>query len=490
MPLSHLMRILWAHRKTHLYMVLLMLAVAGAVSLLVAKRYKAEAAVVVDIRGSDPLTQQNAVPAEPSANYVATQVDVIGSHNVALKVVDRLKLARDAAFQENYREVNGEDAPASGFRDWAADKLLKSLAVRPSRDSNVIFLQFTAKDPERAAAAANAFGEAYLETSLELNVDPARRQAGWFDQQLNELRTSLESAQQKVSAYELAHGLIGADDTNSNRLDVETARLTEITNHLVAAQADMYQAESRERQLKEAVARNGPDAAVDVLDNPLLQNLKTELARSEARFATVAQRFDHNHPDYLSAKAERDSLRAKVDAEITNANAAVAKDARVARQSAEDLQRALDAQRKRILDLQHDQDEYAVLKRAADGARNAYDSALGRGSQTQLESKLDHTNIALLNRAFPPLRASWPRLFLDCALAVIVGLLLGAGASLVSERFDRRIRTREDLAQGANIIVLSELPRERDPARRRLARIPALGRLPVLGRGRHRIEPA
>ena len=215
MPLSHLMRILWAHRKTHLYMVLLMLAVAGAVSLLVAKRYKAEAAVVVDIRGSDPLTQQNAVPAEPSANYVATQVDVIGSHNVALKVVDRLKLASDAAFQENYREVNGEDAPASGFRDWAADKLLKSLAVRPSRDSNVIFLQFTAKDPERAAAAANAFGEAYLETSLELNVDPARRQAGWFDQQLNELRTSLESAQQKVSAYELAHGLIGADNRKS-----------------------------------------------------------------------------------------------------------------------------------------------------------------------------------------------------------------------------------------------------------------------------------
>jgi len=35
-----------------------------------------------------------------AANYVATQVDVIGSHNVALKVVDRLKLAATGIHQE------------------------------------------------------------------------------------------------------------------------------------------------------------------------------------------------------------------------------------------------------------------------------------------------------------------------------------------------------------------------------------------------------
>jgi polysaccharide biosynthesis transport protein len=482
MPLSQLMRILWIHRMTHLYMVLAMLGLAGAVSLFVAARYKAEAAVVVDIRGSDPLTQDGAVPAEPSTNYVATQVDVIGSHNVALKVTDRLKLSSDPEFLAKYYAANGDDAPAAAFRDWAAEQLLKALDVHPSRDSNVIYLRFTAKNAERAAATANAFGEAYLETSLELNVDPARRQAGWIDQQLSGLRTALEVAQQKVSAYEVTHGVIGTDD---NRLDVETARLTEITNHFVAAQADMYQAESRQRQLNEAVAKNGPDAAVDVLNNPLLQNLKTELARSEARFATAAQRFDRNHPEYQSAKAERDSLREKVATEIDNANAAVAKDARVAHQSAADLQRTLEAQRKRILELQHDQDEYAVLKRDAENARTAYDSALGRGSQTQLESKLDHTNIALLNRAFPPLRASWPRLILDGPLAVILGLLLGAGVSLAKERFDRRIRSREDLVQGANITVLSELPLERDPARRRTLR-----RLLFLGKAPQQVETA
>jgi succinoglycan biosynthesis transport protein ExoP len=482
MPLSQLMRILWVHRLTHLYMVIAMLVLACAVSLLVPKRYKAEAAVVVDVRGSDPLTQEGAAPAQPPTNYVATQVDVIGSHNVALKVIDRLKLAGDPEFVKKFHEANGEDAPISALRDWGAEELLKSLHVRPSRDSNVIYLQFTGKNAEKAAATANAFGEAYLQTSLELDVDPARRQAGWFDSQLNGLRLALEDARRKVSAYEVEHGVIGSDD--SNRLDTESARLTEISNHLVAAQSTMYEAESRQRQLTEALAKDGPDAAVDALNNPLLQDLKGELARSEARLANAAQRYARNHPQYMSALAERDSLRGKVAGEVEKANASVAKEARVARQSTTDLQRALEEQRRRILNLRHNQDDYSVLKRDAENAQTAYDTALGRGSQTHLESHLDHTNIALLNRAFAPIRAAWPRLFLDCALAVILGLLFGAGASLASERLDRRIRSREDLSQGANIAVLSELSREREPARGRYGSwIPSFGKTP-------HIEPA
>ncbi|MGD0502995.1 MAG: chain length determinant protein EpsF [Steroidobacteraceae bacterium] len=482
MPLSQLMRILWIHRMTHLYMVIAMLVLASAVSLLVPKRYKAEAAVVVDVRGSDPLAPDGAVPVQPPSNYVATQVDVIGSHNVALKVIDRLQLDSDPEFIEKFYDANGADAPLSGLRDWGAEELLKFLNVRPSKDSNVIYLQFTSKNAQKSAATANAFGEAYLQTSLELNIDPARRQAGWFDDQLNGLRGALEQARRKVSAYEVEHGVIGTDD--NNKLDTESARLTEISNHLVAAQATMYEAESRQRQLKEALAKDGPDAAVDVLNNPLLQDLKTELARAEARLANAAQRYDRNHPQYLSALAERDSLRSKVASEVEKANSSVAKEARIAHQSTADLERALDEQRRRILGLQHNQDDYSVLKRDAENAQTAYDTALGRGSQTHLESHLDHTNIALLNHAFPPIRQAWPRLFLDCALGVILGLLLGAGVSLASERLDRRIRSQEDLVQGANIAVLSELPRDREPTRSRVWRwIPLLGKTP-------QVEPA
>ena len=398
-----------------------------------------------------------------ASTYVSTQVDVIASHNVALQEVDRMKLTNDPNIIERFQEKT--DGVGS-IRDWAAEEILKSLAVKPSRDSNVIFISFISKSPQAAADFANAFAEDYIQASLELTVDPARRQSGWFEQQVNDLRVALETAQRKLSAYQGVHGVIGADP-DANKLDVENARLTELSNRFVDAQAAMYDAETRQRQMEEASAKGLSDESVTVLQNPLLQNLKTELARASAKFADTSQRYDHNHPQYISAQAELESLRSKVASEVNNnAIGAVAREARIARQNMTDLQRAMEQQRKRILDLQHNQDEYTVLKRDEESARSAYDSAMQRGSQTRLESRLNNTNTAILNVAFPPMKPSSPRLLLNLALAFALGVMLAVGASLAKERFDQRIHSRDDLLEGADVDVLAELPRARASMRR------------------------
>jgi protein tyrosine kinase modulator len=462
MRLSQFVRILWVHRGMCFGIFIATLALAVAASFLLPKKYTGESAVVVDERGIDPLAQQGAMPVQLAANFVATQVDVIESHNVALKVVDRMKLVMDPAVIAKFK---GKTGGVGSIRDWEAEELLKSLSVKPARESNVIFLQFAAKTPQVAADIANSFADNYITASLELKVDPARRQAGWFDQQVNDLRSALEIAQQKLSSYQGQHGVIGNDDSN-NRLDAETARLTEISNHMVAAQAAMYDAETRQKQMNDALTKGRSSESVTVLQNPLLQNLKTELARSEARFADVSQRFDHNHPQYMSAQAELESLREKVAGEISNAVGTVAREAQIARQNMTDLQRAMEQQRKRILDLQHNQDEYTVLKRDAESARAAYDSSLQRGGETRLESRLNNTNTAILNYAYPPMKPSSPRLLLNLALAIVLGSMLAVSASLIKERFDPRVHSRVDLLEGAELAVLAELPRARISTRR------------------------
>jgi succinoglycan biosynthesis transport protein ExoP len=463
MRLSQLIRIIWIHRQMSLCILASVLAIAVAASLLMPKKYRGESAVVVDARGIDPLAKDSVMQSQQEANYVATQVDVIQSHNVALKVVDRMKLTADPDMVERFQDKTGGKG---SIRDFAAEEILKSLTVKPARDSDVIFVQFTSKSPQVAADMSNAFAEGYIQTSLELKVDPSRRQAGWFAQQINDLRANLETAQRKLSAYQAQHGVIGTDETNSSKIDVETARLTEISNRFVDAQAAMYDAETRQRQMNEAAAKGLSDESVNVQQNPLLQNLKTELARATATFAQTAQRFDHNHPEYISAQAELQSLRNKVAAEVANANGAVDREARVARQNMADLQRTMDQQRKRILDLQHNQDEYTVLKRDEESARSAYDSAMQRGGEAGLESRLNNTNTAILNFAFAPMKPSSPVLLLNLALGFILGGMLAVGASLTRERFDQRIHTQADLLEGAGIIVLAELPTVRISMRR------------------------
>jgi hypothetical protein len=78
---------------------------------------------------------------------------------------------------------------------------------------------------------ANAFVQAYMDTALALRVNPARQYSGFFDQQVKDARDALEKAQAKVSAFQKAKGIIATDE----RLDVENARLNELSSQLVAA---------------------------------------------------------------------------------------------------------------------------------------------------------------------------------------------------------------------------------------------------------------
>ncbi|NMV20996.1 chain length determinant protein EpsF, partial [Vibrio parahaemolyticus] len=88
---------------------------------------------------------------------------------------------------------------------------------------------------------ANAFVQAYIETHLDLRADPAKRFSTFFDQRAKQLREQLEAAQNRLSEYQKQHGLIATDE----RLDIENARLNELSSQLVAIQALATESSSR-----------------------------------------------------------------------------------------------------------------------------------------------------------------------------------------------------------------------------------------------------
>lgn len=454
MSLIQLLRIIKGHRWKFILISLATIVLAALASLMLPKKYTAESAVVIDMSSNNPVSgnaESNMAPQLQPA-YVATQVDVLSSHNVALKVVDKLDLTRDARYRNGFQHATGGKG---SLRDWIADALINSLKVRSSHNGNVIFVEYTGREPVQTAAIANAFSEGYIQTTLDLKTDSARHQAGWFENQLQDLRNNLETAQQKLSAYQNSEDVIGIDDA---RLDVENSRLEELSNQLVGAQSAMYQATARERQMNEATTANQLGELSDVLKSPLLQNLQTELARAEANFAHVSQRFDHNHPEYQSAAAQLNALQAKVASEINNTKSSLRRDASVARQQVTGLQKAIEEQRDRILSMKHVQDSYSVLKHDVDNARTAYDNAMQRGDETRLESRLDRTNAAILNRAVVPVDPSSPRVVLNLILAVLLGPMLALGVCLIGEMSNQRIHDRDDLGGTDPDLVLAEIP--------------------------------
>src|SRR5690606_5443249 len=89
----------------------------GALSVVLPQRYVAAVSLVVDTKAADPLTGA-LLPLQMLPGYLATQLDIIESHNVALKVVDRLRLTELAAIREQFRVETGG---SGSIRDWLAD---------------------------------------------------------------------------------------------------------------------------------------------------------------------------------------------------------------------------------------------------------------------------------------------------------------------------------------------------------------------------------
>ena len=342
------------------------------------------------------------------------------------------------------------------MRDWVADQLLRQIDVRPSRESSVIKINYASADSHSAADLANAFADAYVQASLELKTDPARRQTGWFEQQVSELRKALETSQDKLSAYQRESGILGAE---ADRLDVENARLAELSSQLVAAQRSMYDAETRQNQMTSEAGRARVDEMPDVAGNALVQSLKAEIVRSEARLAEIGGRYDKNHPQYQSAAAELNSLKAKLTGVLRTAQGSITQAAQIARRQVNEIDQALERQKARVLELSQQRDSLAVLTRDVESARSAYDAAMQRHTHVRLESRLDQTDIAVLNPAIPPLLPVFPKIPLNIVLSIVVGLMFGCGLALLLELMNRRVRVRDDLLYAAGIPVLAEISR-------------------------------
>jgi len=455
MTISQTLRIVWARRALSLTTLIATIGVTLLVSLLIPKEYTATTSIVVDVK-ADPVSGAF-LPAIASPGYMTTQIDIIQSNRVADKVVKALRFDQNG---EVYRRWQAETEGKIPIERYYGELLLKGLRITPARGSNVIQLAYVGPDPQFAAAICNAFAKAYIDVNVELRVEPAGQYVNWFEQQAKVLRSNLEGAQATLSAYQKAHEIIGTED----RMDQEISRLNDFSARLAAVQSDRADTSSRERNA-------GSEMSPDVQQSSIVQSLKSELTKSEARLDELSTSLGDRHPQRLQAAAQIARLREQLAAEMRRVSGGMATAGRVNAEKEQELRALFEAQKQRVLQLRSNRAELTVLTKDVENAQRAYETIVQRISQSGLESQSQQTNLHVLSAAVQPLSPSRPRIFLNLLAAVAGGMLLACLAALGMESLDRRIRSWRELAQVPDVPVLGVLRAEDAPSwRRRLAR--------------------
>jgi len=425
-----------------------------AVSLLLPATYRATAALVVDTRQEQSLSNVfDAIFSSPSerTSYLQTQIDILTSPIVARKMVEDLQLADRRTFQNAYE--NGNDDNSVSIEEWLTDHLPLDLDVETSL-SSVLRVSYESGSAADAALIANGFADAYMDTVLELKVEPTRQAAAWFDEQLKTLRDDLEAAQTRMTRFQKEHGIVSADET----LDEEHSRFTELSAQLLEAQQESRELQASAMLARDTIEHAGPlNQLPDIQSDENIQQLHADIIEGEARLKRLATQYGTNHPEYRRQLAENESRRADVAAEIAAVVASLDARRRQSERRTANTEAALDAQRARLLDLKENRDELTVLMRNVATAQNAYDTAMQRFVVSQVDSRASSTNIALLSPAVAPNTPHRPKPLLNLALAIAVGVVLGTGLVTLLELTDRRIRTHADLVTGVGVPLLGEL---------------------------------
>ena len=444
MTIVQFFSILRARWKTMLLVLAAAVLGTALVNALLPKSYTSTVAVLVDVKSPDPIAGI-IFPGMNSPSYMATQVDVIQSDRVSQYVVRALRLNEAAAMRDRWRDATKGEG---NFESWLADLLRKSLDVKPSRDSNVISVNYKAADPKFATAMANAYAQAYIDVSLELRVEPAKQYGRFFEERSKQLREKVEQARAKLTSFQRKKGIVGADE----RLDVENARLNELSSQMVGLQA--LGAETTGRQ---AQARSSVDRLQEVLNNPLIGSLKVELSRQESRLQEIAERLGPSHPSIQELKANIAETRTRIDTETARLGGGVAVSNSINQARLDQLRSSLEAQRVKVLRLKESRDDLAVLAADVESAQRAYDGVNLRANQTELESRTTQTNLSVLNPASEPTQPSSPRTTLNMLLALFVGTLLAVGVAMLMELFDRRVRSASELVHALDMPLLGVL---------------------------------
>jgi chain length determinant protein EpsF len=458
MSLKQYLSILWARKWLLLAVFLVVTAGGVAATLLWPKQYTAESSLVVDIR-MDPVLGDLA-PALAAPSYLATQVEILKSERVASRVVKMLGVERSPSAIQQWRDDTKAKIPLDRYY---ANLLQRGLQVEPARNSNVLTIAFTAREPIFAQAAANAFAQAYMDISVELRIAPARQSATFLDDQTKTLRTNLEQAQTRLSKFQQEKGIVVSDE----RMDQETARYNALVSQLALAQAEQVEAQTRQRN-------TGSETSPDVLASPAILSLKGQIAAAQTKLTEMSAIIGKNHPARIQMEAQIAELKDQLAAEVRRVSGGTSTFSRGSAQKIAELKALVEEQKKNVLAMRADRDQIAVYLRDVETAQRAYDAVTSRVGLLNLESQNNQANTRLLSPAVEPLEPSRPKLAAGLAASVLVGLIAALMAVLGFELLDRRVRDPVDLMALAGVPVIGVMRPEgsKRPVFRRLLTTP------------------
>lgn len=421
--------------------------------------YEAKALLEIEQPNANIVTVQPLLQMENFTDgYIETQEKLLQSDSVARAVIHQLDFADRAKFNPGGKASNRDQRVLQNFEE--------RLSVIPIPRSRLVRVMFDSEDPQLAARVVNSVAESYIEQNLQAHWDAAQRATNWLAHQLDGLKIKLEKSEDQLQQYAQQNGLLYFQNDKGQSENIVNERLQQLQDELTQAQAQRYQAESLFR-----LAEAGDYAALPgVFDNKVTQDLSERLAELEQEKAQLTPDFEAGYPKVKEIQSQIERTRQLLDEERREAERHIA-DQYFAALHREDLVKKAFAEQERQANASAQATvQYNILKREVDTNKQLYEGLLQRLKEAGVSAGLRASNIRVVDAAVAPAKPVSPRVPLNLAIGLLLGIFTGVVFACVQERIDNTVKGPEDVAHLLELPILGLIPKEKATGKRKFRR--------------------
>ena len=373
--------------------------------------------------------------------FFNTQLNVLYSHALAARVIQRLKLADRPPFKDS------TDPPGL---------FVGQLHVEPVPETFVITVQITHPDPKEAALWANTLADVYIDYSIEGQVEAAKRAFDWVNQRLAETQRTMQEAQDKLlKSYQTQEMFVPEGSVSA-----VASSISKLNDDQVQAQAHRI---ALEAELQEIADTRKHGRSLDNLPRVVADHMVFELTgKLEALsidLSRLQEKYREAHPEIQKVLLQIDQIKKARQARALQIEEGLRAEYRQLQRREVELHEAIEVQKSQAVAQSRKLTELESLKKQADSANNLYTVLLQKLNETNIAASIQNSNVRLLDRAVVPSAPFTPRRRLIVFLGMLSGLFLGAGYVFLRDYVANTIKDGEDVERYLHLDLLATVPR-------------------------------
>ena len=328
------------------------------------------------------------------------------------------------------------------------------------RNTRLIDISVTDRNPEMAARLANLMVENYLKADFSIKSTSSRSQGEFFKVEFDRLATKLQTSEQALQDYKEQVGTVELADLGGARDD----QLQEYQRQLTVAQADLIRLKSAyDESLKMGTNVNELLAYSAIASDPRVQLVQTAIAQKDADLLQLKQQYREKNPKYILAVNTLDGLKEQYVITVLAIRNQIQESFRLPYENALTTQKGLANELGKVqvksLDLSQKAIHYNLLAREVASDQAMFDAVSQRLNEMSVSSQLAPVNISVVQPAYPPGAPSSPKVNILLFLGFFGSLGLGLGWVIILDRFNTSLRTVDETEEFLQLPVLAAIPR-------------------------------